>query len=96
MVYILFLKDDIAVAKSCRKSLDNIDLGVYDGYVEVTREEFDNIELPSKKVDNEWVKSDTFPSIEYPKVEPIEKPTSDAERLRADIDFLALMTGVDL
>ena len=38
----------------------------------------------------------SFTAREIPKIEEPEQPVSEAERLRADIDYLAIMTGVTL
>ena len=94
MKFILLLKNDIAVAKSTRKSLDGIDLGIYDRYEEVTKDEFDTVEFPAKKINSKWTKTETFPSIVYPKISGCS--VSEVDQLRADIDYLALMTGVEL
>ena len=98
MKYILFLKDDTAIAKGCCKSVSNIDIGVYDKYAEITFEEYNAVELPCKKINDVWVKVDEVPKIEYPTVElgEVEQPVSEIEQLRADIEYLALMTGVTL
>lgn len=84
------------MAKCCRKSADNIDLGVYDYFEEVTAKEYNTIELPSEKIDGVWVKAENVPKVEYPEVEETEKPITEIEQLRADIDYLAIMTGVEL
>ena len=97
MKFILFLKDNIAVAKSIRKSLDDVDLGVYDSYEEVTEQEYNTIELPAQKKDSSWVKTDVFPVIEYDSIsEKHEEPISETEQVRADVDYLAVMMGVEL
>lgn len=38
----------------------------------------------------------SFTAREIPVIPDEEEPVSDMERLRADIDFVAIMTGVDL
>ena len=38
----------------------------------------------------------SFKAKEIPVIEEPEKPVTEAERLRADIDYLAIMTGVTL
>lgn len=38
----------------------------------------------------------SFTAREIPKIEKPEQPISETDRLRADIDFIALMTGVEL
>ena len=96
MRYILFFKDDIAMAKGCYKTTSNINTGAYDKYTEVTLREYNTIELPAKKVNERWVRSDYIPTISYPKTDNTELPVSETEQLRADISYLALMTGVEL
>ena len=51
----------------------------------VTVEEINNIMTVTK-----WVAGET------PEIEKIEQPVTEIERLRADIDFIAIMTGVEL
>ena len=38
----------------------------------------------------------SFTAREIPKIEESEPPVTEAEQLRADIDYLAIMTGVTL
>jgi hypothetical protein len=38
----------------------------------------------------------SFTAREIPKIEEPEQPVTEAEQLRADIDYLAIMTGVTL
>ena len=52
---------------------------------EITVEEIDGVMTVTK-----WVAG------EIPEVEEAEQPISEVERLRADIDFIAVMTGVEL
>lgn len=73
MAYIIFIKDDIVVAKGVYKSIDNVDLGAYDHFEEITSDEYKNIELASEKVGDEWVKTDKLPKSEYHKIEPIHE-----------------------
>lgn len=94
MKHIIFLKDNIAVAKSHYKSLDNIDLGVYDSYVEMTEQEYNSVILPSEKINGKWVKTDTFPKIEYPKSEIIPEPLSETELTTNDM-AIAILEGVN-
>lgn len=79
MKFILFIKDDIAIAKARKKSLDNIELGIYDSYEEISETEFNNVELPSEKIDGVWCKTDKYPVINYPEPEPIPEPEPTAE-----------------
>lgn len=88
MKFILFIKDDIAVAKTRTKS-DNIDVGVYDSYEEISETDFNSIELPSKKIDGVWCKTDEYPAINYPEPEPTPEFEHTAEEL-----LNALMGGM--
>lgn len=81
MKFILFIKDDIAVAKTRKKSLDKIELGVYDSYEEISETDFCSIELPSKKIDGVWCKTDVYPKINYPQPEPIPESEPTAEEM---------------
>lgn len=75
-MYILLIKNDIAVSKAKRESIENMELGIYDSYAEITEEEFENMELPSKKENGIWVKTSEFPKIDYPAVAKIKsEPT---------------------
>lgn len=51
----------------------------------VTVEEINNIMTVTK-----WVAGET------PEAEKIKQPITEIERLRADVDFIAVMTGVEL
>ncbi len=82
MGFIIFIKDDIAVAKQRRKTLDNIELGVYDRYEEISETDFNSIELPSEKIDGVWCKTDKHTNIEFPIVDVILEPTAE-EKLNA-------------
>lgn len=88
MAYLLFLKNNIAMAKACRKTNDNVELGVYDRYVEVTLKEYNTIELPSEKIDGVWVKTNNIPKIEYPDATTPETPKITTE------DILNTLLGV--
>lgn len=94
-MFILFIKDNIAMAKSRVAELNDIDLGIYDSYAEITESDFNTIELPSKKIKGVWTKTKEIPEIEY-EVEETERPVSEIDRLRADIDYISIMTGVEL
>lgn len=52
---------------------------------EILTEENDGVLMASK-----WIAG------EMPIVEEPEKPITETERLRADVDFIAVMTGVEL
>ena len=96
MKFILFLKDNIAIAKARKVSLDNVELGVYDGYEEITEKEFNTIELPSKKIDDMWCKTNKFPVIDYPSPEPKPEPTPEnGTDLSIDELATAIMEGVN-
>ena len=90
---VVFIKDGIAVAKVKYKSIEDIDLSVFDSYIEISEKEFDEIKLPAVLKNGAWVKADRTPKIDYP---PIETEPSELEKIRADIDFIAVMTGIEL
>ena len=46
--------------------------------------------IGTRKVVSKWV-AGTIPEVEEP-----EEPISETEQLRADVDYIAIMTGVDL
>lgn len=52
-------------------------------------------EVTAKEIDGVMTVTKWVAGI-IPKVEEPEKPITEAERLRADIDFIAAMTGVKL
>ena len=93
-MYILLIKNDVGISKVKRKSIDSLNMTPYDKYIEVEKDVFDKIELPAKYVNGEWVKTDEAPQIDYPPA-PEREPT-EAEQLRADIDYIAVMTGIEL
>lgn len=95
-MFILFLKDNIAVAKSRVSDINNVDKSAYDNFEEVTEEIFNVIELPSEKINGIWVKTSKFPTIEYPTIEDKQKEPTALEQLRADVDYIAIMAGVEL
>lgn len=73
---------------------EQVDLLVqYDGFVTITQEPDKDIEgsfvtiIPNTEVWEKWKASQP---------EPEEIPPSKEEQLRADVDYLALITGVDL
>ena len=47
-------------------------------------------------LNNRGTKVLSFTAREIPVIEEPEQPVTEAERLRADIDYLAIMTGVTL
>lgn len=95
-MYILYIKDNICVAKGICKSIENTEpfLSVYDAVEEVTEAEYKEISIPATKTNGKWEKTDKMPVIEYP--EAPEQSPSAMEQLRADIDYIAIMTGVEL
>lgn len=48
------------------------------------------------KLSKDGTQVTAFSAREIPKIEEPEQPVSEAEQLRADIDYLAIMTGVTL
>ena len=48
------------------------------------------------KLNNDKTEVASFVAREIPVVEEPEQPVSEIEQLRADIDYIALMKGVDL
>lgn len=56
MHYILYLKNEVAMAKSVRTSKDNIPLDNFDNFMEVSKEQYDQISIPAKLVNGLWVK----------------------------------------
>lgn len=67
---------------------------VDDREMELTEEQYNTIHIPCKLVDGEFI------PCEFPKVKNEDTPTetepTEIEQLRADIDYIALMKGVDL
>ncbi len=92
-MFYVFIKDSVAVAKVKSRAIENIDTDLYDSYSEITESEFNEIELPATLRNGIWVKVDNAPIIDYPTTTP--EPT-ELERIRADIDFIAVMTGIEL
>lgn len=93
-MYIILFKNDVAMSKVQRKKIETLSITPYDKCIEVTKEEFNKIKLPARLVNGEWVKTDDAPQIDYPPA-PEREPT-EAEQLRADIDYIAVMTGIEL
>ena len=61
----------------------------------------DNSELGKKILNNypniEYViKNDKIVDVNIAEATPTERPVSEFEQLRADIDYIAIMTGVEL
>ena len=95
--FVLFLKDNIAVAKSRVSDIKNVDMSVYDSFEEVTEDVFDTIKLPSEKKNGVWVETSKFPSMEYPQIEPEEKtPTAQDDIDAMLIDHEYRLTMIEL
>ena len=63
--------------------------------IELTEEQYNSIPIPCKLVDGEFVECD-FPTPSVTEVEEVIPEPTETEQLRADVDFIAIMTGVDL
>lgn len=48
------------------------------------------------KLNDEGTEVVSFTTREFPIIEDPEQPVSEMERLRADVEYLAIMTGVEL
>lgn len=95
-MFLVFAKDNVYMAKGICKSIEDAEpfMSFYDAVEEVTEEIYKTIPIPSVKVGDKWEKTDNIPAIEYP--EAPEQSPSEMEQLRADIDYIAIMTGVEL
>lgn len=95
-MFVAYIKDNVYMAKGICKSIEAAEpfKAVYDAVEEVTEEEYHTIPIPSVKVNGRWEKTDTIPDIDYP--EAPEQSPSEMEQLRADVDYIAIMTGVEL
>lgn len=89
MRYVGTVKDDVIVAKGINYT-DYVD----PNEIELTEEQYNTIPIPCKLIDNEFVECE-FPKYDD-EVEIIEEPITDMEQLRADVDYIAIMTGVEL
>ena len=65
-MYVAFIKDKTAVATSRCNKIEELSKfeGIYDDIVEISKTDFDNMPLPSKLNNGEWVKVDKAPHIE--------------------------------
>ena len=63
--------------------------------VELTEEQYNTLPIPCKLTNGEFIPCD-FPEMESGDVVIEETEPTEIERLRADIDFIAVMTGVEL
>lgn len=64
-MYIILLKNDVAMSKAKRETIDNLDIFPYDVCIEVSKDVFDKIKIPARLVNGEWVKTDDIPVMEY-------------------------------
>ena len=90
MKYVGVLYDNIIISKA-----KNYDDKIHESEIELTEGQYNTIPIPCKLVDGEFV------PCEYPKInmdDDVETETepTEVEQLRADIDFIAIMTGVEL
>lgn len=75
-MYIVCLKDNIAVANAICKDIETakVQFTMYDDIKEITDEEFYTMPIPSKLRNGKWEKTDEMPIVEYPQDEQqIEK-----------------------
>ena len=79
-MYIVCLKDKIAVATAICKDIDRAraDFPYYDDIQEITAEDFDNMPIPSILINGKWEKTDETPVVEYPQKETQAKPTDES------------------
>ena len=89
MKYIGMLNDGVIVAKA-----KNHDDKVYKNEIELTEKQYNSIPIPCKLVNGEFVRCE-FPKSEIEDV-TYEEPITEMEQLRADVDYIAVMTGVEL
>ena len=96
MMFLVYSKNGVCMAKGICKSMEDAEpfMSIYDAVEEVTEEIYKTIPIPSVKVNGKWEKTDNIPAMEYP--EAPEQSPSEMEQLRADIDYIAIMTGVEL
>ena len=87
--YTGILQNNVIVAKG-KSYTDYVDKRE----IELTEEQYNTLPIPCKLVNGEFI------PCEYPKSEIIEatleEPITELEQLRADVDFIAIMTGVTL
>lgn len=96
MKYVLFIKDDIAMAKAVTNKPECIKTDIYDRCEEITGEEYQTIKLPAVKKDGFWTKTDNHAKIICYESETEDPQPTEIDRLRADVDYIAIMTGVTL
>jgi hypothetical protein len=78
-MYIVCLKDNIAIATAICNNLEEMQpqLSVYDEFIEVDYEVFQNIPLPAKLDNGKWVKTDEYPNVEYPQAQEPTQATDE-------------------
>ena len=97
MKYILLIKDNIAAAKTVVSKVENIIMGAYDRYEEVSEQVFKSVKLPSEKKNGVWVETSKMPLIEYPSIESEEnKPTAQDDTDAMLIDHEYRLTMLEL
>lgn len=89
MRYVGILKNGVIISKGINYT-DYEDVNE----IEITQEQYDTIPIPCKLVDDEFVECE-FPKSDIKDVIYV-KPITEMERLRADVDYIAVMTGVEL
>lgn len=87
MKYVGTLYKDVIVAKGINYT-DFVD----EREIELTEAQYNTIPIPCKLVDGEFIPCE-MPESE---TEKSEQPISEVEQLRADIVYIAIMTGVEL
>lgn len=89
MRYVGILKKGVIISKGINYT-DYEDVNE----IEITKEQYDTITIPCRLVDDEFVVCE-FPESDVVDVK-YEKPVTEIEQLRADVDYIAAMTGVEL
>ena len=85
-MYVIFLKDNVAVSKAQRTTVDRMNISPYDNCIEISKNVFDTIELPARLVNGEWRKTDCMPCIDYPIIESMQEVPTEQE----DIDAMLI------
>ena len=89
MRYVTTVENGICTSKGINYT------GFIDGReIELTEEQYNTIPIPCKLINGKFVPCE-FPQIKNEDTTTEIEPTS-IEQLRADIDYLALMSGVNL
>lgn len=89
MKYVGILKKGVIISKGINYT-DYEDVNE----IEITQEQYNTIPIPCKIVDGEFVECE-FPESDIKDV-IYKKPITEMEQLRADVDYIAVMTGVEL